>query len=442
MFSGLAPSLQASKADVVATLKGDEQGPNDRFRLRGTFVVAQVALSILLVIGAGLMGRALRKATSIDPGFETRGVELASLNLSLANYSRASGRAFLEMLLTRMRALPDVAAASLASLPPMGDVIPFPGKARIPGRTAPDGKPTFDIDGTSVAPGYFETLRIPLVAGRDFGAGDRDGSPLVAIIGEAAARRFWPGESAIGKELVLEQAVGFMMLKRPGAPEGAAMPGAGPGKVLLVVGVARDIKYHNLREGSPRSFIYTPLQQNHDAQVTLLARSTQGQRLTSEIRTLINALDPNLPIVSAKTLEDSVSLALVPQRVAAAVSGSLGVVGLLLAAIGIYGVMAYAVTRRTREIGIRIALGATRADVVRLVLRHGLTLALAGAAIGVTLAAFASRLMVSVLFGVPPFDPVIFAGAVLLFAAIGLAACYIPARRATRIDAMEALRYE
>jgi predicted permease len=444
LFSGLTPALQASKADVVATLKGDEQGPSDPFRLRSAFVIAQVAFSILLVIAAGLMGRALQKATSIDTGFEARGVELASLNLQLAQYSNATGRDFLERLLDRVRALPGVASASMAHLMPMGDVVPSPGKVRIPGRTASDGTPTFDVGGTAIAPGYFETLRIPLIEGRDFNAGDREGSPLVAILGDAAARRFWPGESAIGKQLVLEQGIGIMALRRPGAPASVEMPkaGAGAGKILTVVGVARDIKYHNLREQTPRSFVYTALRQDHNANVTLLARGTHGQRLTSEIRTVINTLDPNLPILAAKTLDDNISLGLVPQRVAAAVSGSLGLVGLLLAAIGIYGVMAYAVTRRTREIGIRIALGATRADVVRLVLRHGLLLALGGAAIGLMLAAFASRLLVTFLFGVPPLDPIIFAGAVVIFAAIGLVACYIPARRATRIDAMEALRYE
>jgi predicted permease len=442
VLSGLMPALQASKADVVATLKGDEQGPSDRFRMRGAFVIAQVAFSILLVIGAGLMGRALRSATSIDTGFEARGVELAKLNLKLASYTNATGPVFLDTLLDRVRTLPAVASASLAHQLPMGDVIPMPGQARIPGRSAPDGKSTFDVGGTSIAPGYFETLRIPLLDGRDFNAGDREGSQLVAIIGEAAARRFWPGESAVGKQLVMEQPIGMREFRRPGAPQGVDMPNAPPARILLVVGVARDIKYHHLREQTPRSFVYTPLSQGYNGDVTLLVRGTEGQRLTNEIRTLVNALDPNLPILYAKTLDDNVSLALVPQRVAAAVSGSLGIVGLLLAAIGIYGVMAYAVTRRTREIGIRIALGATRVDVVRLVLRHGLSLALIGATIGVLLAAFASRLMVSFLFGVPPLDPLIFAGAVLLFAAIGLTACYLPARRATRIDAMEALRYE
>jgi predicted permease len=442
LFSGLAPALQASKADVVAALKGDEQGPSDRLRLRSAFVIAQVAFSILLVIAAGLMGRALGKATSIDTGFEARGVELATFNLGLGNYTNETGRVFLDTLADRVRALPGVASVSLAHQVPMGDVVPFPGKVRIPGRTAPDGKSTFDVGGTSISPGYFETMRIPLVAGRDFSASDRDGSQLVAIIGEAAARRFWPGESAIGKQLVLEQAVGMLVLRRPGAPEGVDMPKAGPGKILLMVGVARDLKYHNLREAAPRSFLYVPLQQEYHGEVTLLARGTHGQRLASEIRALVAALDPNLPILASKTLEDNVSLALVPQRVAAAVSGSLGIVGLLLAAIGIYGVMAYAVTRRTREIGIRIALGATRSDVLRLVLRHGLALSLGGAAIGLLLAAFASRLLVTFLFGVPPLDPLIFAGAALLFAAIGLTACYLPARRATRIDATEALRYE
>ena len=176
--------------------------------------------------------------------------------------------------------------------------------------------------------------------------------------------------------------------------------------------------------------------------MTIAARTSRGQRIAGEIRTLVAAMNPSLPIVRSQTLDDSVALGLVPQRVAVSVSSSLGIVGLLLAAIGIYGVTAYAVTRRTREIGIRVALGAHRADVVRMILGQGMSLASIGCAIGLMLAAAVSQVLASFLYGIPPADPVIFGGAAALFTVVGLAACYLPARRATRINAMEALRYE
>jgi ABC-type antimicrobial peptide transport system permease subunit len=188
--------------------------------------------------------------------------------------------------------------------------------------------------------------------------------------------------------------------------------------------------------------VYVPLQQQYLPSVTVVARTTHGQRIADELRALLASMNPNLPIMTAQTLEASVALGLVPQRVAASVSGSLGMVGLLLAGIGIYGVTAYAVARRTREIGIRIALGARRADIIRMVLREGLSLTLIGSAMGLILAGAISRVLAEFLFGIPPIDPLTFTGTTALFMAIGLAACYVPARRATRIDAMESLRYE
>jgi predicted permease len=427
LLSGLAPALQASKADVVSALKDAAQGPA-RLRLRHVFVAAQMALSILLVVVAGLFVRALQAAGSSDPGFDPRGVELASLDLSLAGYTNTTGPRFVRELVDRVRALPDVQRATTALVLPGG----FETQRRaltVPGVTPPDGQRFFGVDWNVVEPGYFATLRIPIAAGRDFTAADRDGAPLVAIVGEGTARQFWPGQDAIGKH-VIQQAFG----------ENGPIPNAA--KTLLIIGVARDVKASSLIDGLSRSLVYVPLQQQYTPTITIVARTTRGQRIADELRTLVGTMNPNLPIVSAQTLEDATSLGLVPQRVAVSVSGSLGLVGLLLAAIGIYGVTAYAVARRTREFGIRIALGARRADIVGMVLGQGLWLTGIGSAIGLVLAAGAGQVIVVFLFGVPPIDPVIFGGAAALFTAIGLAACYGPARRATNVDPLAALRHE
>ncbi len=427
LLSGLAPALQASKADVVSALKNDAQAPA-RMRLRHGFVLAQMAFSILLVIVAGLFVRALQAAGSSDPGFDPRGVELASVDLSQAGYTNTTGPPFVRELLDRVRAMPDVQRGTIALVLPGG----FETQRRaltVPGVTPPDGQRFFGVDWNVVEPEYFATLRIPIAAGRDFAAADRDGTQLVAIVGEGIAREFWPGQSAVGKRLI-QQTFG---------PNG---PVANASKTLAVVGVARDVKASSLIDGLSRSLVYVPLQQQYTPNITIVARTTRGQRIADEIRTLVGTMNPSLPIVSAQTLEDSTSLGLVPQRVAVSVSGSLGLVGLLLAAIGIYGVTAYAVTRRTREFGIRIALGAQRADIIGMVLGQGLWLTAVGSAIGLALAAGASQALAVFLFGVSPIDPVIFGGAAALFTAIGLAACYGPARRATNVDPLVALRHE
>jgi predicted permease len=298
----------------------------------------------------------------------------------------------------------------------------------VPGVPPPAGQRFFDVDWNAVAPAYFATLRIPIVAGRDFTAADREGERPVAIVGEGTARQFWPGQDAVGKYL-MQPALG---------PRGAVVST----RTLAVVGVARDLKINSLVDGPSRSLVYVPLQQQYMPAITIAARTKSGARIANEIRALVASMNPNLPIVSARTLEDAAALGLVPQRVAVSVSGSLGLVGVLLAAIGIYGVTAYAVAQRTREIGIRLALGAKQGDVVRMVLRHGLSLAVVGAAIGLTLAAGASQALATILVGVAPLDPIVFGGATALFLATGLAACYAPARRATRVDPLVALRCE
>jgi predicted permease len=425
VLSGLAPALHASKDDVISALKDD--GPSLRLRVRHAFVITQVAFSVLLVVVAGLFVRALHAAGSSDPGFDPHGVELLSLDLSQAGYTSTTGPLFARDVIDRVRARPDVRAATIATTLP-GGLETQRRALTVPGVPPPAGQRFFGVDWNVVEPGYFPTLRIPIVAGRDFDAADRDGAPDVAIVGEGVARRFWPAEDAVGKYLI-----------QPALGTSGRTTSA---RTLRVIGVSRDVKASSLVDGLSRSLVYVPLQQQYTPQMTIAARTTRGQRMTDEIRALVTSMNPNLSIVSAQTLEESTALGLVPQRLVASVSGSLGLVAALLAAIGIYGVTAYAVAQRTREIGIRTALGAQRANIVGMILRQGMSIVALGAAIGLALAAAATRLLVVFLFGVQPFDPAIFLGTAVLFGAIGLSACCAPVLRATHIDAMAALRHE
>jgi predicted permease len=422
----MAPALHASRADVISALKDDSQGPSDRLRLRNAFVVAQVAFSILLVVAAGLLGRALGRVTTTDPGFDPRGVEVASIDLSMAGYNEETGQVFARELAERLRRLPGVESAALADREP-GGPLQMEATRRGRGQSVPVEPPSVRWSLTRVEPGYFKTLRILLVAGRDFSAADRRGTQPVAIVDESTARRLWPGQEAVGKYL-------------PSIPGRASAQDPAP---KLVIGVARDVVQSGRGREMPVLVIYAPLQQVYGPQLTILTRTSRGERMAGAIRALVTAMNANLPILSAHTLEERQTGPVVLQlRIAALVSGTVGLVGLMLASIGIYGVTAYAISRRTREIGIRMTLGAQRADVVRTVLRQGMSLVAIGAGIGLLLAAVAGRVLARLLFGLPSLDPVTFGGATVLFAAIGLAACYVPIRRATRISPVEALRYE
>ena len=425
-LSGLAPAFHASRADVVGALKSDTQGGPERIWLRHAFVVSQVALSIVLVVGAGLFARALQRASEIDPGFDPHGVELATLDLSLGGYTADTGRVFARELIRQVRETPGVQAAALSAVMPLGDRGIGLGGLAVPGVEPRNGRRFFDVDWNVITPGYFATMKMALSTGRDFSDADREGTPSVVIVNETAARQWWPRQDALGKTLLQENG-------RPDAPDAV--------RTLTVVGVARDSKYRNLGE-DPRPFVYVPIQQQYMSRTVIAARSAHGQRLAGELRALLASMNPNLPIVQSLTFDAYSQLGLLPQRIAASVAGSLGLVGVLLAAIGIYGVTAYMVSSRTREIGIRMALGAERASVVRMVLRQGLTLTMIGAAIGLAVAAAASRLLGSLLFGVGATDPLTFIGSTLLFFVVGAAACYVPARRATAIGAMDALRYD
>jgi len=429
LLSGLAPARQASKADGLSALKHDSRGVLGRLRLRHVFVVTQVALSILLVVVAGLFVRALQHVVSIDPGFDPKGIELASIDLSSTGHTANTAPVFFRDVVDDVRRLPEIEAATVAAVLPGGFEGIGLGGLSVQGVT-PTGGPLLSPVWNIVEPGYFATLHMPLVVGRDFEPDDRSGTQHVVILGEAAARKFWPGQEAVGRYVQQEEFGPSGLLRR---------------RTLQVIGVARDPKIGSLVDGTTGIYAYVPLQQQYFAGVPLMiaARAINGERLTSQIRERVAAaVAPNSPIITAQTGEDYAALGLVPQRVAASLSGSLGVVGLLLATIGIYGVTAYMVTRRTREIGLRVALGAKRADVAALVLRQGMSLVAIGTIVGLTLAAGASQVLAVFLFGIPPLDPIVFSTAAALFVLSGLVACYMPARRAIHIDPMKALREE
>ena len=421
VLCGLAPALQARRTHLVGSLKGGDadKGPA-RLRLRNVFVVGQVTLSLVLVIAAGLFIRTLAGAASAPTGFDARDVEVVSLDLSLARYQPEPGVAFVRELVARTRALPGVQSASVAvDLPLDGGRMGF-GSVRVPGSPAADERGTIDADFNIVEPELFRTLGQVLVRGRDFTAHDTPAAPRVAIVNETFARTVWPGRDPLGQQFMLERGDGTV--------------------AVSVVGVAADARLMSIAE-PPEPYIYLPLAQRYHSRVHLLVK-TSGSRAIPQVRTLVREMNPHLPITEALTLADITAIGLVPQRIAAAVAGSLGLVGLLLAAIGIFGVTAYGVTRRAREIGIRVALGAGQGDVMRLVLLQGARLAAVGVALGLCAAAAGARLIQALLYGVGTLDPLTFGGASLLFAVVSLLATYVPARRALAVDPMVALRNE
>jgi predicted permease len=421
LLSGLAPALQASRADLVPALKaeGRATGPV-RLRLRNTFVVGQIALSLILIVAAGLFLRALQRAGTIAPGFDQAQVDVIRLDLSMAGYNADTGPGFMRELIQRTAALPGVTSVSAAADLPLDGGRMSRGGIIVPGIAPPPGQTAHDADWNVVEPGFFETLRMPLSGGRDFSAADTRTSAPVVIVNEAFVKRFWPGQDALGRQISVD--------------------GADPGTAsMTIVGVVRNAKVVALN-AEPEPYILVPMTQFNASEISLLVRTRDGRSAAPDVRAIVKTMNANLPITEALPLADVTALGLIPQRIAAAVAASLGVVALFLAAIGIYGVTSYAVSSRTREIGIRMALGADRARVVRLVVRQGFVLAALGVAGGVAIAAAGARLLESLLFGVRGLDPITFGTACLIFAVITGLASLIPARRAAAVDPMVALR--
>jgi len=413
LATGVVPALQATNPALVPALKSDGGGSGRRHRLRSALLVAQIAFSMLLLIVGGLFSRALVRANAIDPGFDPRGLEIAALDLKLANYNDTVGTRFAAMLLDRVRQVPRVEAAALVRVLPLGGSKMGMGGVRVDGVEPPAGG--WDPHWNVVSPDYFETMRIPLQRGRDFTAADRRGAPRVAILNEAFAEQLWPGRDPVGQSF------------RNGD------------NTVTVIGIARDAKYRSL--GEPRSFmVYVPIAQNYMSETYLLTRTATGAAPVQEIRRLVAALDRNLPILSQQSFESHAATSLFPQRVAVYVAGSLGGVALLLALIGIYGVTAFSVAQRTREIGVRMALGADRARVVSMVLRQGLGLASIGVVIGAAAGFGVTRVLNSLLYGVDAMDSIAFLGAAGLLSVAAVVACWIPARRAAAVDPVVALR--
>ena len=378
----------------------------------------QIALSSILLITAGLTVRSLQHTQALGPGFDANHALTLSVDLGLQGYDEARGRNFYQQLLQATRALPGVESAGLIRSLPLGleysttDVYPD-------GRPAPHANEMPSACYENISPGYFAAMGIPLLAGRDFSEADAAKSSRVAIINETLAQRFWPGENPIGKRL------------RSGNT------GANP---LEVVGVAKNGKYQTLGE-LPSLIIYYPISQVYSSAGALVARtSVDPKSMIASVRSEVSKLDPNLPVYEAKTLQEHMNLPLFPLHAAAVALGSFGLLAMILAAIGIYGLTAYSVAQRTQEIGIRMALGAGARDVWTMVLRQGLIIAAVGIACGLLGAIALSKIVASLLYGVSATDPLAFALSLLLLAAVALVACFFPARRATKVDPVAAIK--
>jgi predicted permease len=418
---GLVPALQAARIDPMAALKDTVAGATARLRLRNTFVVVQVGLSIVLLVGAGIFIQSVRHSSSISRGFDSTGVEVIELDFAMGGYSPQSSAPVARDLLNEVRALPGVTDAALSVL------LPTVARMRVGVFRPPlTDRRSSVSDGNIVSHGYFSTLRIPILEGRDFAATDVDGAPLVAIVSAETARRFWNGQSAIGKRLVL----GPSQL-RFGRPTNE--------KELLVIGVVGEVRAQPGERERPA--VYLPLDQHHATALYIAARSRKGSTV-GDLRRAVTVVDPNVPVMTAQTLDDALAMYEWPQRAAAYVSVSLGVVALILIGIGIYGVTAYSVAARAREIGVRMALGAERTSVLRMVLGHGLGLVAAGSAIGLATSAAAILALRAVFFSFPSADLVSFGSSVTIVVLVGLAACVAPARRAMSVDPVATLRCE
>ena len=426
---GLAPAMKASKVDLVTSLKdGAPSSGHRKSRLQGNLVVAQVALSLVLLIGAGLAVRTMQQALMMDRGFDGENMVLMSMDLTIRGYSESQGRSFYEELVKRVDALPEVISSSLAKTVPPNDwsdrlSVFLPGDEPPPDVLRVRDDLGLRVDANRIAPNYFRTLGIPILEGREFNNLDRLGTTPVAVVNEKLASRLWPGESAVGRLL----SVPFWREPRP---------------PVEIIGVARDTKHRSLLAEMPM-LIYLPELQAYDGRATLVARiGGDPTKLIPAIRREVAALDRDLTLYAVKTMSEQIESTLWQQRTAAGLIGIFGLLAIALAAIGIYGVIAHSVAQRTREIGIRMALGADARDVRRMIVRQGLRLALTGVVVGLVAAFALTRLMSSLLYGVSATDPLTFVISSVALVGVALGACLVPARRATKVDPMIALRCE
>ncbi len=415
---GLAPALQSSRADVNTSLKeesGDASLRSGRMgKLRNALVCAQVAVCMILLLAAGLLLRGLYRAQTIDPGFEMKGIDAVTFSLTQQGYSDAQAAALHRQMKDRLGALPGIDAMVQARNIPLGEEH-WETPARLPQAEA-----SLQVRYNRVSPNFFSILGIPIVRGRGFTDSEVQSGARVLIVTEAAAREFWPGQDPIGKSLEV----------------------FGQGNPLLeVIGVAKDAQVDQLGQAHPR-FLYLPTSLKESAEDEFMVHSTLGDAITqTEIHDAMHQVDPQLSFTVARSEDNPENFRLL-SRIVAIVSGTLGALALLLASIGVYGLVSFAVSRRIREIGIRMALGADGGDVMKLILGQALRRVAIGAAIGMVCCAGVSRIFSALLFGVSPIDPIAFLLVPAFLILVAAVACYVPARRTMRVDPMVALRYE
>lgn len=379
---GLAPAVRASRPDLLPALREAQGGPARRARLRSGFVVAQLTMSLVLLVAAGLFVRTLQHALTVNPGFEPDGVVVAGIDLDARGYDEVHGQAFYGQLVERVAALPAIESIGLAIYPPLSGNVLVEDVLRTDPSSGAEAA-TLATQYGIIDVGYLRTLRIPILAGRGFTPADREGTPGVAIVNETLAHNFWPGENAVGKQITFEE------------------------RSLEVVGIARDGKYENLAESTVPPYLYLPIKQWDGAYYKTLHARVQGDpgAALTAIRREVAALDPDVALIRANHLPSVIGESLGLQRFAAALVGTFGLIGLALAAVGLYGVLAYDVAQRTRELGLRMALGAEAKDIFGLVLRQGVVLVLSGLALGAVAAVALTRFLSGFVFGACSIQP-------------------------------------
>jgi len=424
---GLWPAFRASRADLNSILQ--EGGRSDsagagRHRLRSALVVAQVAGSLMLLVIAGLFVRSLRHAETMYLGFDPDHVLNLTVDPHEIGYDQTRTKEFYRQLEARARALPGVQSVSLAFGVPMGSTnTANASTVTIEGQTVASGQQPPSLFYSGVDPTYFETMRVPLLRGRAFTESDNETAPSVAIVNQTMADKFWPHQDPLGKRLSLK-------------------PDTDLAKTVQIVGVSGNGKYLFVAE-DPTPFVFVPLAQNYNSMRTLQVRSSvPPETLLAPMQAQVHQLAPDLPVTEANTMKLSIDNGLWIFRLGAGMAAAMGGIGLILAIIGIYGIVSFSAAQRTREIGIRMALGGSAGDVIRLILRQGVRMVVSGLGVGLIAALGITRVMARLLVGVSPSDPLTYLTVALLLAAVALVACWIPARRATHVDPGVALRYE